>query len=53
MFKKRRKILVGTVVIAFVGWVLGLLFDLPPAGYWVYVGVPLVVGSVLAVLADD
>ena len=53
MFKKRRKILVGTVVITFVGWVLGWLFDLPPVGYVVYVGVPLVVGSVLALLADD
>ena len=53
MSRNRPKILIGTMVATFGGFVMALLFYRSAAGYVVYMGVPLVVGSVLALLSDD
>ena len=53
MSRNRPKILIGTMVATFGGFVLALLFFPSTTGYVVYIGTPLLLGSVLALLADD
>ena len=52
MNKKRKRIIVGTFVVALVGWILGAANRADTAGYLIVVGIPLVAGFGWAFLTD-